>query len=191
MEEIWKDIKFIDTDGKEYDYSGLYQVSNLGRVRSLGNDKGRKEKILKLGTNNKGYLNVRLSKNRECKWFLVHRLVATMFIPNPDKLPIVNHLDENPSNCNMDNLEWCTQKYNLNYGTCQKRKGVQKKVICLETKQVFGSLRDAEKWCGKTGVGMCCKGKTNKCGGYHWQFLEDYKRELRLQSDINNSKLVA
>ena len=112
MEEQWKDI-IIEKNGVTYDYTGLYQVSNLGRVRSLGNDKTRKERILKPKINNKGYLQVILCKNGKVKTFLVHRLVATAFIPNPDNLPVVNHRDENPLNNCVDNLEWCTQKYNV------------------------------------------------------------------------------
>ena len=107
--EIWKDI-----DG----YEGLYQVSNLGRVKSLHHNK---EKILKGSYNSKGYYFVKLCKNGISKSIFVHRLVAQEFIPNPDNLPIVNHKDENPRNNNVDNLEWCTQKYNANYGTVRER----------------------------------------------------------------------
>ena len=123
MVEEWKDI-VIEKGGQVFDYTGLYQVSNLGRVRSLDriDGMGRKveEKILKLG-NNKGYQSVFLHKNGKAKIFQVHRLVATAFIPNPDNLPVVNHKDENPSNNCVDNLEWCTQKYNINYGTSIER----------------------------------------------------------------------
>ena len=66
-----------------------------------------------------------------------------------------------------------------------------KKVICLETKQVFGCIKDAEDWCDKGNIGKCCKGKTKSAGGYHWQFLDDYLREQRLKSDIKNSRLAA
>ena len=199
MEEQWKDI-IIEKNGIIYDYTGLYQVSNLGRVKSLGNDKTRKEKILKPKINNNGYLKVGLYKNGKVKIFLVHRLVATAFIPNPDNLPVVNHRDENPSNNSVENLEWCTAKYNINYGTrnervSEKHTGAKnpraRKVICLETKQIFGCAKDAEQWCGKIGVGRCCRGITRTCGGCHWQFLEDYRREQRKQSDINNSRLAA
>ena len=214
MEEIWKDIKFIDTDGKEYDYSSLYQVSNYGRVKSLGNDKERKERILKQSYNSSGYLYVRLSKECKVKNFTIHRLVATMFIPNPDNLPIVNHISEVKSENFVWNLEWCDAKYNANYGTRNERQSEKmkgkfsgdknpmygrtseknpraRKVICLETKQIFGCAKDAEEWCGKGRVGTCCRGGSKTAGGYHWMFYEDYKRQLRLNTDINNSRLAA
>lgn len=113
MEEIWKDI-IIEKNGVVYDYSGLYEVSNYGRVKN-----SRTGKILKPVINNKGYLFVGLHKDGKDKKFLVHRLVATMFIPNPDNLPAVNHISEVRSENTVDNLEWCTIAYNNTYGTCQ------------------------------------------------------------------------
>lgn len=112
MEEIWKDI---------INYEGLYQVSNLGNVRSLNYLRTGEIKLLKQGTNNKGYKCVHLFKNRKGKNYSVHRLVAMAFIPNPDDLPIVNHKDEDKINNNVNNLEWCTNEYNINYGTAMKR----------------------------------------------------------------------
>lgn len=116
--EEWKDIK---------GYEGLYQVSNLGRVRSLSRYvKHRtiyilKGKLLKQRTRGKGYLAVTLCKNSKLKHYYVHRLVAEAFIPNPNNLPQVNHKDENKSNNCVDNLEWCDDKYNTNYGTRNER----------------------------------------------------------------------
>lgn len=198
MEEIWRDIKFIDTDGKEYDYEGLYQVSNLGRVRSLDRidcaERKRKGKVLKCKPNNNdGYMSIRLNKDGRATSFRVHRLVAHMFIPNPNNYPIINHLDENPSNCNVDNLEWCTQKYNAQYSAYKQtgdKNPKARKVICLETKQIFNCTVDASEWCHGN-VSMCCRGRSKTAGGYHWQFLDDYLREQRMQSDINNSKQLA
>lgn len=113
QEEIWKDI-----DG----YEGLYQVSNLGRVRSLGFDKWHKGKIIKgCFDGKKKYLFVSLHKNGNSKAFNIHRLVATAFIPNPNNLPQVNHKDEVKTNNNADNLEWCDAYYNMNYGTAMER----------------------------------------------------------------------
>lgn len=111
VEEIWVDIK---------GYEGLYQVSNLGRVKSLERIDSlghkRKEKIFK-PQKNKGYLRVSLWKDGKGKKYSIHRLVAIAFIPNPDNLPEVNHKDENKFNNNVDNLEWCTVAYNNTYGT--------------------------------------------------------------------------
>ncbi len=109
--EIWKDIK---------DYEGLYQVSNLGRVKSLGNSNTRKEKILK-PVYHARYYQVTLSKNNVCIQYRIHRLVAEAFIPNPKHLPIINHKDENPLNNCVENLEWCDAIYNNNYNNKGKR----------------------------------------------------------------------
>ena len=131
--EIWKDIK---------GYEHLYQVSNLGRVKSLpkySNSKGylelRKEKVLKpYKTGRKrNYLTVRFLDGKAYK---VHRLVAEAFIPNPDNLPQVNHKDENPSNNNVDNLEWCTNAYNVKYSA---------KPLTDERKEFLRSLRKGKK----------------------------------------------
>ena len=103
------------------DYEGLYEVSSYGRVRSLDKydsmNRFLRGRILRLFTDGLGYLRAQLYSNSKRKSFLVHRLVAQAFIPNPDNLPQVNHRDENPSNDNVDNLEWCDGKYNVNYGT--------------------------------------------------------------------------
>ena len=111
MKEIWKDIK---------GYEKLYQVSNLGNVRRIKfiNNRTQKDKIkmLKLIKDKKGYLKINLWKNNKSKMFLVHRIVAETFILNPNNLPQVNHKDENKSNNCVENLEWCSQKYNNNYG---------------------------------------------------------------------------
>lgn len=111
MDEIWKDIS---------GYEGLYQVSNLGNIKSFNYGGHGKIKLLKL-ENFKGYKRVVLSKNGKTKRYFVHRLVAMTFIPNPDDLPIVNHKDENKTNNNVNNLEWCTHEYNVNYGTRNER----------------------------------------------------------------------
>jgi len=112
-EEIWKDV---------VGYEGLYQVSNLGRVRSLGFDKWHKGKIIKgCFDGKKKYLFVSLYKGGKSKGFNIHRLVATAFIPNPKNLPQVNHKDEDKTNNCVDNLEWCDASYNMNYGTAMKR----------------------------------------------------------------------
>lgn len=111
MEEVYKPIKDFEN----------YQVSNLGNVK---NSKGH---LISQATNDRGYKHLHLSKDKHKYNKDVHRLVAETFIPNPDNLPVVNHLDENPGNNRADNLEWSTHKYNSNYGTCQKRKSETRK----------------------------------------------------------------
>lgn len=115
MKEIWKGI---------YGYEGKYQVSNLGRIKSLSRKRwngftyaNKKEQILKPRLKQHGYLRVCLyDGNRNSKDVEIHRLVAQAFIPNPNNLPCVNHKDENPQNNKVLNLEWCDYKYNNNYG---------------------------------------------------------------------------
>lgn len=102
MKEIWKPIK---------DYEGLYEISNYGRVKSFYKDK---TKILKKGIRNT-YEIIQLSKNKKRKSFQIHRLVAEAFLDNPNNYEIVNHKDFNRINNRVDNLEWCNQKYNVNY----------------------------------------------------------------------------
>ena len=112
--EVWKCVT---------GYEGIYEVSNLGRVRSLerivrkwDGVRTSKGKILSPATNLHGYLFVQLYKNGRCEMKTIHRIVATAFIPNTDNLPQINHKDENKKNNRASNLEWCTAKYNNNYG---------------------------------------------------------------------------
>lgn len=115
--EVWKNIE---------GFEDFYQVSNLGRVKSLsrrvasknGSYRIIRERILKTSTNGVGYPVVSLNKPNFSKKYLVHRLVAMAFIPNPCGYRVVNHKDENRRNCKCENLEWCTHKYNTNYGSC-------------------------------------------------------------------------
>ena len=108
MNEIWRDIYF-EENGKIYNYCELYKISNFGDVKNVNT-----EKILKPSKNK--YLQVVLSKNGKLKTFSVHRLVAHMFVDGYFDGADVNHIDENKYNNKFNNLEWCTRKYNINYG---------------------------------------------------------------------------
>ena len=120
MEETWKDIYF-EENNKIIDYRGLYQISNLGRIKSLKRKYTTGNKILKYHKNNNGYCYIDLCKNAKTKKFLIHRLVAIHFIPNLNNLPQVNHKDENKENNCVENLEWCSHEYNQNFETKSKR----------------------------------------------------------------------
>jgi len=111
--EIWKDI-----DG----YEGLYQVSSFGRVKSLKQAGRRRNELILKGGSVRNYRVVHLSKGGKVRSHRVHRLVAEAFIPNPKELLEVNHKDEVGSNNRLENLEWCTRKYNANYGTATERR---------------------------------------------------------------------
>lgn len=169
MFENWADI---------ITHKGLYQISNMGRVRNKYN------KILKGYTNNKGYQMVHLRTETTNKLYSIHRLVATHFIPNPDNLPYVNHKNEIKTDNRAVNLEWCTQGYNVNYGTRNKRMSKTKRnntyntkaVRCVELKKTFPSTREASR---KTGIdcsqiSAVCNHKKNykTAGGYHWRYVE-------------------
>lgn len=133
MQEIWKDIK---------GYEGLYQVSNLGRVKSLprkiynngiiGKNKFyiSKEKILKERIDHKGYFRVALCKNNIQKDYSIHRLVLENFVENVDNKPCVNHIDGNKQNNNLENLEWCTYSENLNHAY---KLNLKKRIRNIET----------------------------------------------------------
>lgn len=137
-------------------YEGLYEVSSYGRVKSLERYKSNnggiqllKEKILRPHNTKKGYLTVQLRNKR----FTVHRLVAQAFIPNPDNLPQVNHKDEDKTNNNVTNLEWCTAKYNSNYGTAIERmintkieKGYYNKELCFIDSKERQRLYNKQYW---------------------------------------------
>ena len=185
MEEVWKDIYF-EENGVEYDYRGLYQVSNIdGKIKSL---KFGKEKMLKAGKRKDGYEFVILCKDGKQKNFLIHRLVAYMFIENddPECKTEVNHIDENKENNCVENLEWCTREYNNNYGTRNERLGKasgktrSKKVIgysLTDTKVIIlQSTKQAKKFGFNQGcICECCNGKRKSHKGYKWFYLDDVK----------------
>lgn len=178
--EIWKDI------------SGCpgYQVSNIGRVKSIerkvklknGSIRTIRERILKPEKNSGGYFRVKLCKNGKEKSVLVHRLVADAFLTNHLNLPQINHRNEIKEDNRVDNLEYCDAKYNSNYGTRNERMAKtltnhpkkSKQVKCLETGIVYLSLGDIQRKFGfsQSNICKCCNGKRNTCGGYHWRYVD-------------------
>ena len=167
-EEIWCPIK---------GYESMYEVSDQGRVKSIGYGK---ERILKSIRDKDGYLFVNLYKNVDHKTCKVHRLVAQTFIPNPDNLPQVNHKDENKENNSVQNLEWCTNKYNSNYGTRTQRQADKKsKPVIQYTKsgefvKEWKSATDVERNLGFDNgyISNCCNGKRKSAYNFIWKFKD-------------------
>lgn len=167
-EEIWKDIS---------NYEGHYQVSNLGNVRSIKNNKIILLKPYK-NTKRYGYLEVYLRLPGSKKTYKIHRLVAEAFIPNPDNLPQINHIDENKENNIVSNLEWCTAKYNLNYGSHNKKisQALKRKVFQYSKDGIllaeFNSQTEAAKLTGSKqgGISDCIRGKIKTHNGYIWKY---------------------
>lgn len=170
--EVWKDIE---------DYKGLYQVSNLGRVRSLDRidalGRLRKGKVLAYGLSGGGYLQVGLHRDGKVEQKLVHRLVSEAFLPNPDNLPQVNHKDEDKANNQVENLEWCTALYNNTYGTRVERvTKVREKPIYaitgLGNRYYFSGVSKASRLLGlKEGrTSDCLRGKCKTHHGYTFEW---------------------
>lgn len=176
MKEVWKDIP---------GYEGLYQASTFGRIYSYPR-KGNfgRSHFLTPHPDKGGYMRVLLSKNKKSKSLLVHRLVAKTFIPNPNNYPEINHKDENIKNNEVSNLEWCTPKYNSNYGTRNQRMAqtltngpCSKTVIQYSLSGKLIKIWPSTKECSRHGfdfrnVSACCRKQRPTAYGYIWQYKE-------------------
>lgn len=193
--EVWKDVK---------GYEGLYKVSNTGKVKSFQRNR---EKFLSDKYYENGYLRASLSKNKEKKKVLIHRLVAETFIPNPENKPEVNHIDGNKKNNNASNLEWCTRCENVKhawetglnenqreklrnmnplkarkYEFAEKRK---KPIIQMDLDNnfiiEFNSAQEATKYYGikelYKHISACCVGRRKTAYGYKWRYKGEMKNE--------------
>lgn len=173
-------------------YEGLYEVSTIGNVRNC-----KTNKVLRHGKS-KNYDSVMLYKGKQCKRISVHRLVAIAFIPNPQKLKCVNHKDENSTNNCVENLEWCTHKYNSNYGTAIKRrvahcdyhsetmiasmrrngKKVMRPVSQMKDGNVIAKYESimaasAETNIGYHAISKALSGKSKTSGGFVWKYANN------------------
>lgn len=182
MKEEWRPV---------VGFEGFYEVSNIGRVRSIAVYSHKYQRVITrkcpsmkaLETTNDGYKRVLLCLYGVHHHCAVHRLVAMAFIPNNNNYPCINHKDENPSNNVVDNLEWCTYKYNSNYGTLPERirkrmnenhplaKRVEQVDLYGQVVAVYKSQREAGRNMGIRGenIGRVCNGKNHLAGGYKWR----------------------
>ena len=176
MLEIWRTAV---VDGEPYE---KYQVSNFGRMINLNYRGTGRAELMNPSEDKGGYLKVTLSKNREYKTCNVHRLVAEVFLPNPDNLPEVNHIDEDKTNNRVENLEWKSHKGNCNHGTRNKRMA-KAKTNGKTSKKVLQFTLDGEfirEWpstneCKRNGfnqgnVAACCRGEIPHYKGFRWEY---------------------
>lgn len=165
MDEIFRPIK---------GYEGLYEISNLGRVKNVN-----RNKILAQKKNRCGYMRVNLSKDHRVSTKVVHRLVADAFIPNIQNKPQVNHINEDKTDNRAENLEWVTAKENVNHGTRNTRMRLKKSkpIICIDTGLRYSSIRGAAREIGisESTIVSALTGKCKTAAGYHWKY--DNKEE--------------
>ena len=177
MKEQWKTAIY---DGIVYE--GLYKVSNLGRILNLNYRNTGRAELMTPVDNGTGYLKIQIWKNGKPKTCLVHRLVAQTFIPNPNNLPQVNHIDQDKTNNRVENLEWKSPKGNCNHGTRNERiakantNGIRSKPVL----QLSLSGELIREWpsvaeCGRNGftqsaVCNCCNGKLPHYKGFKWMY---------------------
>ena len=180
MKEIWKDIA---------EYKGLYQISNLGNVKSLNYNHTKKPKLLTLKHHHSGYVMVVLCNDYGNKNCNIHTLVARAFIPNPENKPYVNHIDGNKANNCVSNLEWVTAKENTSHaiknnlrldsnmrGRMGNNSPLKKSVLQCD---LVGNV--VNKWecisaaarhfnCSPSAIINCCAGRIKSCKGYVWKY---------------------
>ena len=200
MQEIWKDV---------VGYEGLYQVSNLGHIKSIGRKSNHKNTIImKPFISGNRYFSVYLHKNNNSKRTFVHRIVALAFIPNPENKPYVNHINGNRFDNCVSNLEWCTSQENNSHAV---RTGLNKgyshwngitgennphsiPVFQIDKNNnivnTFCSAREASNITGisRRMISNCCNGTKKSAGGYFWKFVDEEKHQKFSSSPIKIKK---
>ena len=188
--EIWKNIE---------GYENKYLISNLGRVKSLYDNKGRERELIRIPRIAKnGYYYVNLYKNGKSKTKKIHRLVAEHFINNINNYPCVNHIDGNKLNNKVENLEWCTYsentrkaielglintniffkegKDNIMYNKHNKEHPSSIPVLQYDLKgnfiKEYESIKQAQNELKIYKISECCKGERKTAGGYRWKYKE-------------------
>ena len=171
MKEQWRTAIY---DGEIYED---FEVSNLGRIKSLNYRRTGKAELMTPSENTDGYFKVNLRKNGENKTCYVHRLIAQTFIPNPENKPEINHIDEDKTNNRVDNLEWKWHKDNINHGTHNERSAKARSKPVLQFSLTGDFIREwsSTMECGRNGfnqgaVAACCRGKLLQYKGFLWMY---------------------
>ena len=192
MKEYWKNTTDLQLDSEVWKgikgYEGIYQVSSLGRVKSLKrksrvNINSHSDMILKSYVGSFGYLITQLTLGKQRHTIRVHRLVATTFISNPLNLREVNHIDENKLNNCANNLEWCDRTYNVNYGSRGKKQSETSGTPILAIRisdgkiKQFCSIRACARYLNRnhSNISACLNGTQNTCNGYKIELLRAKK----------------
>lgn len=173
--EIWKDVQ---------GFEGYYQVSNQGRIKSLSrkvkcgvsNFYMTREIILSPSLDKKGYYRVNLSKNSQRKTCLVHVLVASAFIPNPESKPQVNHKNGIKTDNTENNLEWATNQENIQHAYNNGLHPNGKRVLCVDTGKIYMTASEAGRDIGlldPTPVQLVCRGKRRRTKGLRFKYIEE------------------
>jgi hypothetical protein len=192
--EIWKPVPL-----KEFE--NLYEISNYGKVRSKGTYNTCKKGIMNPMTDTSGYYHVRLYNKGISKDVSIHKLVALAFILNPDNLPMVNHIDEDKTNNHVENLEWCTNQYNIRYSNAKAIDVYTKDGEFIETLEAISDA--VSKYEIETSsISRCCKSRYRTCKGYQFRyhgepfskkpfvFTEYQRRKSRRGHNCNERKYI-